>query len=248
MNGSDLVTSAIVTALTTSDSYPVVELAYAALKTALRQKFGPASDLFEAVEKLEKQPASAGRQAVVGEEISAAGANRDPVLVALAQTLLEQINSQPDSLGGLAGKNAPLQRPPQPGAVIGREAELTQLLADLQPGQVVALCGPDGLGKSTLAATAIWRLAPADAPPPRFPDGIIYYSFCQQPRVDIALEHIARTLGRLPQPTPYDAVQQALTDRQALLLLDSVEQADDLTGLLSVRGNCGVLMTSRTTH
>jgi tetratricopeptide (TPR) repeat protein len=248
VNENDLVTSAIITTLTGSHHPPAAEAAYEALKTALRQKFGPGSEVYEAIEKLEKRPDSTGRQAVVSEEINATGANRDSVLIALAQTLLEQTAPQPASRERLAGGNIPLQRPPQPGPLVGREAELTQLLADLQPGQVIALCGPEGLGKSALAAAAIWRLAPSDAPPPRFPDGVIYYNFCHQPRVDIALEHIARTLGRLPQPTPYDAVQQALINRQALLLLDSVEQADDLTGLLSIRGNCGVLMTSRSTH
>ena len=33
-----------------------------------------------------------------------------------------------------------------------REAELAQLLDDLQPGRVVTLTGPGGIGKSALAA------------------------------------------------------------------------------------------------
>jgi tetratricopeptide (TPR) repeat protein len=110
------------------------------------------------------------------------------------------------------------------------------------------LCGSSGIGKSALAAAAIWQLAPGDIPPVAFPDGIIYHSFYIQPRVDIALEQMARTLGEEPKPTPYDAVQQALKGRQTLLVLDGAEQADDLAGLLDLHGDCGVLLTSCARH
>jgi hypothetical protein len=109
----------------------------------------------------------------------------------------------------------------------------------------VALYGPAGVGKSALVAAAIWQLASGNIPPATFPDGIIYHNFYNQPRVDIALEQIARTLGEEPKPTPYDAVQRALTGRQVLLVLGGAEQADDLAGLLDIRGNCGVVLTSR---
>jgi tetratricopeptide (TPR) repeat protein len=66
--------------------------------------------------------------------------------------------------------------------------------------------------------------------------------------VDIALEHIARILNETPTPTPYEAVQRALAGRQALLVLDGAEQADDLAGLLELRGECAVLLTSRQPH
>lgn len=248
MNPLDFLSTSIITVLNSGLSDPAVGSAYVVLKAAIRQKFGAGSDLVEALEKLEKQPASAGRQAVLSEEIIAAGANQDPTLTALARTLLDKLKQQPGILPRPASFAAPLQRPLRSPALIGRQSELAQLLADLQPGRVVALCGPGGVGKSTLAAAVVWRLAPADTPPQHFPDGLIYHSFSHQPRVDIALEYIARTLGQSPKPTPYDAVQQALANRQALLVLDSAEQADDLDGILSIRGNCGVLITSRSTH
>lgn len=139
----------------------------------------------------------------------------------------------------------PLQRPPRAAHFQDRQAALTQLLADLQPGQVVTLCGPGGIGKSALAAEAVWQLAPGSAPPSRFPDGIIFYSFYNQQQVALALEHIARSFGEEIKPTPKAAAQRALAGRCVLLLLDGTEQADDLGLVVDIRDRCGVLVTSR---
>jgi tetratricopeptide (TPR) repeat protein len=139
----------------------------------------------------------------------------------------------------------PLQRPPRAEHFTGREKELAQLLADLQPSHVITLCGPGGIGKTALAAEALWTLAPGDTPPDRFPDGLIFHSFYNQPQAALALEAIARAFGEEPKPTPRDAAQRVLANRQALLVLDGAEAADDLPAVLDIRGNCGVLVTSR---
>jgi tetratricopeptide (TPR) repeat protein len=91
-------------------------------------------------------------------------------------------------------------------------------------------------------------LAPRSAPPRVFPDGIIYHNFYNQPRVDIALSNIVRAFGADPMPTAYDAADQLLAKKQALLVLDNVDQADDLPGLLEVHGNCGVLLLTQPDH
>jgi tetratricopeptide (TPR) repeat protein len=134
----------------------------------------------------------------------------------------------------------PLQRPPRAAHFTGRRDELERLIASLQPGQVVTLCGPGGIGKSALAAEAVWAL-----PPGRFPDGIITHSFYNQPQADVALEHVARSLGQEPRPSPHEAALRALAGRCVLLYLDGTEDADDLPAVLAVRGGCGVLVTSR---
>jgi tetratricopeptide (TPR) repeat protein len=139
----------------------------------------------------------------------------------------------------------PLQRPPRAEYFTDRKQELAQLLVDLQPGRVVTLCGPGGIGKSALAAEAVWTLAPEDDPPDRFPDGVIFHSFSSQPQADVALENIARTFGEEPKPTPAAAAQRALAGRRALLLLDSAEDADDLSRVHAVAAGCGILVTSR---
>jgi len=52
----------------------------------------------------------------------------------------------------------PFQRPPQVPHFTGREDEIAALLRDLQPGRAVTICGPGGMGKTSLAAEAIWQL------------------------------------------------------------------------------------------
>ena len=96
----DPITTAIITMLTARRANPIAELkttvdAYETLKAALRQKFGPGSDVIEAVEMLEKQPTSDGRQTVLKEEIAAIRADQDLALLTLAQTLLDKLQTKP---------------------------------------------------------------------------------------------------------------------------------------------------------
>jgi tetratricopeptide (TPR) repeat protein len=139
----------------------------------------------------------------------------------------------------------PLQRPARAEHFTGREEELAKLRDDLEPGKVVTLTGPGGIGKTALAAEAIWTLSPNDDPPERFPDGIFYHTFYNQPQADLALEKIALAYGEEPRPTPKDAAQRALAGRRALLVLDGAEDADDLGSILEVSDRCCVLITSR---
>ncbi len=247
----DSITTAIVAAIRAIGFGHTVETGqqatiedYEALKAALSQKFGADSDLIDAVEKLEKKPESFGRKEVLKEEIAVVRADQDLALLTAAQILLNRLDGPPDHKWPARALSLPLQRPDRADYFVGREESLAQLLAHLQPGRVMALCGPGGVGKKALIAEALWKLAPGEAPPERFPDGIVYYSFYNQPRVDIALEQIARLFGEEPTPNPYDAAQRTLAKRQALLVLQGVEQADDLPGILDLRGGCGVLATS----
>ncbi|MEM7126269.1 MAG: hypothetical protein AAF702_08090 [Chloroflexota bacterium] len=139
----------------------------------------------------------------------------------------------------------PLQRPEPVEHFQDRKTELAQLLDDLQPGQVATLCGPGGMGKTALASKAIWQLAPGNDPPARFPDGILFHSFYNQPGADAALEHIARSYGMELDGPAQAAAQRALSGRTALLVLGGTEEADDLPKVLTIRNRCGVLVTSR---
>ena len=89
--------------------------------------------------------------------------------------------------------------------------------------RVVTLCGPGGIGKSALAAEAVWQPEVAT----RFPDGLIFHSFYNQPQAALAQESIARAFGQEPKPTPRDAARRVLAGKHALLLLDGAEDADD---------------------
>jgi hypothetical protein len=64
----------------------------------------------------------------------------------------------------------------------------------------------------------------------------------------LAAEHLARSYGLGAAdigPDPLAAAQRALSGRTPLLILDGAEEADNLDALLRVRGNSGVLITSR---
>ena len=139
----------------------------------------------------------------------------------------------------------PLQRPPRVEYFQDRKDDLAQILVNLQPGRVVTICGPGGMGKSALAAEVLWHLAPGNAPPQLVPDGILFHSFYDKGQSDLALEHIALSFGEEVRPTPKEAAQRALSGRIVLLLLDGTEEADDLRPILEIRNRCGVLITSR---
>jgi len=94
----------------------------------------------------------------------------------------------------------PLQRPPQVEHFTGREKEIAKLLKDLQPGRRVTLCGPGGIGKSALASQAIWELSPDNKPSSKFPDGIIWHDFYEEPQSMKALENIALSFKENPRP------------------------------------------------
>lgn len=139
----------------------------------------------------------------------------------------------------------PLQHPPLAEHFTGRDAELKELLAALQPGKAVTLCGPGGMGKTALAAQAVWTLAPGKEAPALFPDGIIFHSFYGQEDVSLAFAHIVRSYDEAQQDVSFAAAFRLMASKQALLILDGAEEASDLSAVLKLRGGCGVLITSR---
>ena len=147
----------------------------------------------------------------------------------------------------LAGQKypPPLHRPRRAEHFQDRVSERSWLLAHLQPGQIVTLAGPGGMGKTALVAEILWTLAPFDNPPAAFPHGIVFHSFYGRPEAAIALEQLARTFGEDPLPTPMQAAQRALSGKHVLLVLDGAEEAENLEQVLAVCASCAVLVTSR---
>ncbi len=157
--------------------------------------------------------------------------------------LAQAAATQTEGSAAAARYEPPRHLPPLDEYFVDRKVLLTWLREQLHPGKVVTLCGSGGIGKSALARQAVGQLDPE-----RFPDGILFHSFYQQPDPTLALEYIARTFGVDPTPTPEIAAQLALAGKRALLMLDGTEEADDLRPVLRVRGECGVLITSRKKH
>ncbi len=134
----------------------------------------------------------------------------------------------------------PRQLPALEPCFLHRDEELGWLNEWLHPGAVVAVCGPGGMGKSALAAKAVHQLEPA-----RFPDGVVFHSFYHQPSTEQALQAICAAFQVEAKTDLVSAGRQALSSRRALLMLDGTEEAHDLPAILKLRGQCGVLITSR---
>ncbi len=69
--------------------------AYGALKKLLKNKFGEANDLTDAVEHLDKKSEAESRQNGVEEEVKNAKADEDADLLKAAQKIIDQLNAQP---------------------------------------------------------------------------------------------------------------------------------------------------------
>ncbi|MCW5213412.1 NACHT domain-containing protein [Desulfobulbus sp. TB] len=139
----------------------------------------------------------------------------------------------------------PLQRPKQADHLVGREKLLKEVLAAIQPGKAVTLCGPGGMGKTALASRIAWELSHEGDPPTLFPDGLLFYSFYGRKDVSLAFEYLVRSYSDDAQDNSAEAVCRLLANKQALIILDGAEEADDLPAVLRCCGGCGVLITSR---
>ncbi|MCI5181876.1 MAG: tetratricopeptide repeat protein [Candidatus Electrothrix sp. AW1] len=145
----------------------------------------------------------------------------------------------------LTPQGIPLQRSQQAQHLVGREKLLNRVLATLQPGKVVTLCGPGGIGKTALAARVAWELATEQEAPALIPDGLVFYSFYGRKDVGLAFDHLLRSYLDEAQENGPEAVCRLLANKQALIILDGAEEADDLPAVLRCCGGCGVLITSR---
>ncbi len=94
----DPITAAIVAALAaglTEVGKNAVVDTYTGLKSLLKKKFGDDSKVVKAVDDLEEEKDSKGRQLTLQEQVAKAKADQDQELVQKAQELLNQIKSQP---------------------------------------------------------------------------------------------------------------------------------------------------------
>ncbi|MCI5194387.1 MAG: tetratricopeptide repeat protein, partial [Candidatus Electrothrix sp. AU1_5] len=89
------------------------------------------------------------------------------------------------------------------------------------------------------------ELAPEQEAPALFPDGLVFYSFYGRKDVGLAFDHLLRSYVDEAQENGPEAVCRLLANKQALIILDGAEEADDLPAVLRCCGGCGVLITSR---
>ncbi|WP_234343180.1 AfsR/SARP family transcriptional regulator [Streptomyces fulvoviolaceus] len=142
--------------------------------------------------------------------------------------------------------------PGDSGHLIGREAELAQLVAPSAPGSVsvVTVDGTAGVGKTALVVRAARELS-AD-----HPDGCLFvdlraHSTQRRQSPERALQRLLRSLGAAQGELPSDldeltAVWRAATSPLRLLLvLDDALDADQIRPLLPAGGGSRVLVAGR---
>ncbi|RPI10127.1 MAG: hypothetical protein EHM63_03605, partial [Actinobacteria bacterium] len=132
-------------------------------------------------------------------------------------------------------------------ALIGREAVLQDLgaLLDSDDARLVTLAGPGGTGKTRLAIEIAAQRAS------RYPDGAFFVDLSAERDEAGAYAVIARAVisSGAGDSQPLEALEEALRDRRALLVLDNFEQvttaATGVAGLLQHCPGLTVLVTSR---
>jgi DNA-binding SARP family transcriptional activator len=157
---------------------------------------------------------------------------------------------------GSNGLVVPRQLPPDPPAVVGRTAETAVIRALAEPGRaragpaIIAIDGPGGVGKSTLALHAAHRLAA------QFVDGQLYVDL-QGATAGLpplqpleALARFQRALGgtereRATVAEASSAFRASTAGRRLLVVLDNARNSAQVRHLLPGGIDCLVMVTSR---
>ena len=87
--------SAAIVAGLASLAEPAIKDAYTALKSIITRKFGKAHDVVEAMETLEKNPASPGRAATLNEEVVKSSVQTDPEILEAVRALVDSLQARP---------------------------------------------------------------------------------------------------------------------------------------------------------
>jgi tetratricopeptide (TPR) repeat protein len=135
--------------------------------------------------------------------------------------------------------------PPMPAHIVGREAIITQLAAQLQAGEDLAIEGLPGVGKTSLAVL----LTRHPGVRRRFRDGILWASLGPNAEVTSALVRWADALGKANEGGSdverAQMVRDAIGNRRVLLVIDDVWDAEAARTLRCGGPNCAHLVTTR---
>jgi predicted ATPase len=131
-------------------------------------------------------------------------------------------------------------------AIVGRDAELADIIAAVRSRRMVTLTGVGGVGKTRLALEVAARLSD------EFPDGVWLFEFGAVNDPAAVPEAVAAVLGITQQPgkTVSESIAAALEGRIRLLVFDNCEHVLDATAdlaeaILAESETTKVLATSR---
>jgi DNA-binding winged helix-turn-helix (wHTH) protein len=110
-------------------------------------------------------------------------------------------------------------QPPPVGELIGREADLRQVVELQTSYRLLTLSGAGGIGKTSLALAVAWRLVD------HYPDGVRLADLATLTDPSLVLPAIAAALDlpRLPSPLLPEHGAAHLQSRRSLLVLDNCE-------------------------
>jgi predicted ATPase/DNA-binding winged helix-turn-helix (wHTH) protein len=131
------------------------------------------------------------------------------------------------------------------GEVIGRDAVITALVAQLPRRRLITLTGSGGVGKTTVALAVADRLVSV------YSDGVIFVDLASISDPSLVASAIASALGcALSLESPTEDLLQFVGTRRVLLFLDNCEHvvsgcATVVSALLKGTRGAGILATSR---
>src|SRR6188508_1833119 len=128
---------------------------------------------------------------------------------------------------------------------VGRDQELTDLLALAQHARLVTLTGPGGIGKTSLAIEAARLLEP------RFRDGAWFVTLAALDSPDQVRAAIAHAIGIYdgPERSAASVLSTFVADRSMILILDNMEHllaaADEISAIVHASPTSRIIVTSR---
>lgn len=155
--------------------------------------------------------------------------------------LITQAEPAPTPASSDRRHNLPLRRT----RLIGRQVRVNQLLGQLARQRLLTLCGPGGIGKTTVALRIAEQLLG------HYRDGIHLLDLSPLTSPSMIISNLAGVLGiALPDQAPLDALCAHLRERHLLLLIDNAEHLVDSVAslcehLLRNAPDLQILVTSR---
>jgi predicted ATPase/class 3 adenylate cyclase len=113
---------------------------------------------------------------------------------------------------------------------IGRDNDMARLEQLVEPGRVVSIVGPGGVGKTRLCTEFAFRAVD------RWPDGVWFVDLAALDQGDLVVSATATALGIAPSETDtLTALLDHLSSRSALLVFDNAEHVLEHTAHLASR-------------